>query len=72
MPRLVDDWRDCWRWFSTHALAAAIALQAAWMELPASWTAQAPDWVVHGLTIAVLVLGFVGRLVAQDRPEAEP
>lgn len=70
---LVDDWRQCWRWFSTHALAVAVALQATWLELPPEWKAAVPAQLVHFMTIGVLVMGFLGRLLRQpDRRTAEP
>ncbi len=65
---LVADWRQCWRWFSTHALALAVALQAAWLEMPDEMKEGLPAELVHVLTIIVLVLGFIGRLLPQHKP----
>ena len=62
---LTDDWRDCWRWFSMHAMAMALALQVAWFELPDGMREALPAWVAHAVTIALLVLGMVGRLMRQ-------
>ncbi|WP_043112811.1 hypothetical protein [Solimonas flava] len=67
MPRLVPDWRDAWRWYSTHCLAIAFAMQATWLELPPEFKALAPDWLIHAMTMLALVCGFVGRLL--DQPQ---
>ncbi|MDM4768635.1 hypothetical protein [Solimonas sp. SE-A11] len=67
-PSLVPDWRECYRWFCMHAMLLSIALQGAWLELPDSMKADVPGWLVHAVTIAVLVLGMVGRVVDQVKP----
>lgn len=71
-PSLVPDWRDCWRWFCMHAMFLAIALQGAWLELPDEMRAGLPPWLVHAVTIAILVLGMVGRVMAQEQSSAPP
>jgi|GEM_PF-1107972 len=63
--QLVADWRNAWRWISTHCMLVAIAIQAGWQELPAELQAAVPEqWVTWG-TVAVLALGLVGRVVKQ-------
>ena len=66
-PRLVPDWRDCWRWYSSHCMWITVALQGAWLELPVEMKASVPTWGIHAITIVLLVLGFFGRLVDQPR-----
>lgn len=68
-PQLVSDWRDCWRWFSIQAMAAALALQSAWMALPDDLRGTLPEPWTQIFTIALLVLGVAGRLV--DQPTTE-
>lgn len=67
--RLVDDWRDAWRWYSTHCALIAFALQATWMELPPEFKASTPAWAIHAMTMVALMLGFIGRLIEQPRRE---
>lgn len=64
--RLVDDAHRAWKWFSVQAMAWAIALQGAWTALPEEMRAGIPPQLVHWITMALLVLGIVGRLVRQD------
>jgi hypothetical protein len=71
-PSLVPDWRDCWRWFCMHAMFIAIALQGAWLELPDDMRAGLPDWFVHAVTVAILLLGMIGRVIEQARARAAP
>jgi hypothetical protein len=64
--KLLPDWRRSWRWFSVQAMALALAVQGAWAALTPDQVAALPDWTVQAVTGAVLVLGIIGRLVAQD------
>lgn len=63
--KLVDNARQSFRWFSVQAMVLAGAIQTAWLSLPPDLKARVPaDWV-DAVTIAVLVLGVIGRLVKQ-------
>lgn len=66
--RLIDNWRECYRWASMRAMTAAGAVQATWLALPDDLRATVPHNLVTGITIALLVLGLVGRLVDQTKP----
>jgi hypothetical protein len=61
----VSNWRNAWKWFSVQAMTLAGALQAGWLALPTSMQARVPAEWVDALTIAILVLGVIGRLVDQ-------
>lgn len=65
----VDDWRDCWRWFSMRAMFLALTLQAAWAGLPEELRLTLPSGALQGITIALLALGMVGRLHKQEPPQ---
>jgi hypothetical protein len=50
-------------------MALATALQGGWLALPEDMKARVPaDWV-DALTIAVLVLGVIGRIVDQGQKQ---
>ena len=57
-------------WNVVMALATAMALQATWLELPEDWKLMVPAQAVHVMTLLVLALGFLGRLLRQDSPDA--
>jgi hypothetical protein len=63
--KLVTDARNGWRWFSVQAMTVALALQGAWMALPEDMKATVPDTLVSWVTMALLVLGALGRFVDQ-------
>jgi hypothetical protein len=63
--KLIDNACDAWKWFSVQAMGWAIAIQGAWLAMPPELKTRVPaDWV-DALTVAILVLGIVGRLVDQ-------
>jgi len=63
--RLVENARQAWRWFSVQAFVLAGAIQTTWMSLHADLQRTVPpDWVMAA-TVALCVLGVMGRLVKQ-------
>lgn len=68
--KLVNDWKDCWRWLSMHSMVLAVAMQAGWNMLDEAQRSTLPEWMVSLLTVGILVLGIVGRLV--DQPKKAP
>ena len=64
--RLVEHWKQAWRWFSVQALTLLAALPIVWMGLPDDVKAMVPaDWAKY-LMIAVAIGGLVGRMVDQQ------
>lgn len=67
--KLVEDWKQCLKWFSVQSMIAAMALQSAWIGMPPDLKANIPALLVNAVSIGILVLGFVGRLVDQPKPK---
>lgn len=64
--KLVPEWKRCLRMFSVQAMILAGAVQGAWASLPDEMKATvSDDWLRYG-TIALMILGVIGRLVAQS------
>ena len=63
--KLIRDWRASWRFFSVQAQALTLAGIGAWQVLPDEMRAAVPASVVLGMAMVLLVLGIVGRLIAQ-------
>lgn len=63
--KVVRDWRHIWSYFSTQAMALAVAGQVAWANIPPDLRESIPrDWMAYG-TAVLLVLGILGRFVKQ-------
>lgn len=63
--KLVQDWKNAWRWLSVNCMAIAAALQGAWMYLPEDLKIYAPPQLIVPCTIGMLLLGIFGRIVQQ-------
>jgi len=63
--KLVDNAGRWWRWLSMQAMGAAVALQGAWVFIPDDLKARAGDDLANWVTVALLVLGMIGRMVKQ-------
>lgn len=65
--KVIPNWRRAWRMFSVQAQAGAVAILGGYQALPDDLRAKLPPELVYGLTIAILVLGILGRLVDQPK-----
>ena len=68
--KLVKNAGRAWRWFSIQAMVLSLAIQSGWQAMPPDLADRIPGGWVTGLSIAVLVLGIVGRLVDQGGNDA--
>lgn len=71
-PKLVEDWKQSWKWFSTQAMALAVAIQGAWMFIPEDMKQSLPKDLIGYATMALLALGVIGRVVKQDAGTDNP
>jgi len=69
--KLIEDWRNAWRWFSVNAMLLAAAIQGAWLQVPDDMKATLPPHVVSYSTIVLLVLGVLGRILKQGVSDVE-
>ena len=65
--KLVDNWRQSWKWFSVQFVAAATAVQLSVLAFPDSMRAWLPDWLMHVLAVVLLAAAALGRLVDQKK-----
>lgn len=65
--KFIANWKKAWRMLSIQAMTLAGAVQGAWMFIPDEMRSSIPANVVQVVTIALLVLGVVGRLVDQPK-----
>lgn len=71
--KIVDNWKDTFRHYSTIALTAASGLQGAWLGIPDAIKSGLPEMVGHAVSwvsLAIVVLGLFGKFVKQ--PEVTP
>ena len=67
---LVENWRSGWKWISNIALTAIVAVNAA--PIPMEIIAALPNDAQTKVTIALGIIGVLGRFINQSRgKEAE-
>ena len=64
--RLVDDYKQCLRWFSTQMMVAAGGIQTGWALLPPSFQQRVPGWIITAITVSILLAGIIGRVIKQE------
>jgi hypothetical protein len=67
--KIVSNWRECHRWVSMHCMMISASIQGAWLALPDDLKATIPPMMASGAALGILILGMLGRLVDQSRPE---
>lgn len=72
--KLVDDWKQAWKWISIWCLALTGAVSATWDSLPLEWrTVLLENSSVSIIFKAISILsaiGIIGRLVKQGKDDA--
>lgn len=71
--KLVDDWKQCWKWISVICMAITGAFSATWELLPTEWRQvllnDSSAGVAFKVISALSVLGIVGRLIKQGKDD---
>jgi hypothetical protein len=62
---LIDEWKQFWKMYSTHALSIAGAIPVAWASMPSDWQ-ESCKWMLLYLAPAVALSGIIGRVVKQQ------
>lgn len=68
--KLIQNWRDAWKWFSVQALAAIVALPFVWVNLPADAKSYLPDGAEPWVLVVLAAGGLIGRIIDQQKPTA--
>lgn len=63
--KLVENWKDAWRWYSMQAMVASGAILGAWEVMPPDLKGALPDWIGTAAAATTLFLGAFGRIVKQ-------
>ena len=62
--KLIDDWKQVWKWYSTHAMVIYMALVSYYVSLEPTVKEQIPNWMLY----AGIVTGKqIGRASCRER-----
>ncbi len=65
--KLIDNWKNIWKWYSTHAVVIYTALVSYYVQMPAVDKASLPLWVIYLIQAVIVVSFVVGRLIKQEQ-----
>lgn len=63
--KLVEDWKQAWKWYSTHALVIATTVPLAVSEAEQYLGHEMPLWAKGAIAGVILVSGLIGRVIDQ-------
>lgn len=67
--KLINNWRETLRAYSTWALGAVVAIPTIWLQVPDELKALIPAQGMAKITVLVAVAGLIGRFVDQGHGE---
>lgn len=65
--KLVDNWKQCWKWYSMHPQWVQTAAVGTWVNMPGDWRAAFPAKYLVVLCASMMVIGMLGRLIDQNK-----
>lgn len=68
--KLLDNWKDAWKWFSVQLVAVAGTIQLTVLAFPDELKGWLPDWATHALALGVLGMAVFARLIDQKKSSA--
>lgn len=71
MMKLVENWKDAWKWFSVHCLVLVALIPTVWLELPPEAKEAIPASWMSTITLVVGICGIIGRFIKQSPPKQE-
>lgn len=63
--KLVEDWKEAWKWLSVRCPILAAILLESWNELPTDLKECMPHNIIMHIAVILLFCGIVGRVIRQ-------
>jgi hypothetical protein len=67
--KLIEEWRQAWRYTSVWASGAGIGVLTAWNMMPMAVRDQVPDWMEALVGGVLFGLVFLARVTAQPKAQ---
>lgn len=67
--KLIDEWRQAWRYTSVWASGVGIGALTAWNMMPAAVREAVPDWIEAIVGGGLFALVFLARVTAQPKAQ---
>ncbi len=67
--KLIPEWAICWKWFSQQANVVGSSLSIGYVSMYDKLKENFPPKYMIGITAAVFILGFIGRIIDQTKAD---
>jgi hypothetical protein len=67
--KLIEEWRQAWRYTSVWASGAGIGVLTAWNMMPMAVRDQVPDWIEALVGGGIWGIVILARVVAQPKAQ---
>ncbi len=65
--KIINNWKQAWRWYSVNCPMLAVALLGCWTALPAEMQAAFTPGELKMTAIVLILLGIGGRFIDQQK-----
>lgn len=65
--KLVENWKDAWKWISVWCMALSSSVLMSWETLPDTWKEMLPAAFLQRYIGPLLLIGIVGRFIQQTK-----
>lgn len=69
--KLVENWKQAWRWISVWCMSLSGAILSSWEALPPTWKEMLPTQDLKAYVGPLLIIGIIGRFVDQTKKVSE-
>ena len=69
--KLVENWKDFYKWYSVQAKIVVATILIIWDKLPVDLKSSLPDGSAKYIAVGILVIGGFGTLVDQYKDKTD-
>jgi hypothetical protein len=65
--KLIDEWKNAWKFLSVQIPALGATLTLAWASMPDDWKSATPKWAIMACVFLFFIAAIAGRFVKQGK-----
>lgn len=69
--KLVQNWKQAWKWYSVHIMLVIVALPEIWSYFPQEFKDSLPPHTLMYVTSVLGVSAILARLFSQEKPDGK-
>lgn len=65
--KLIDNWKEAWKWSSTRLMAITGALTTAWLAIPEDLRSAVPPRLMASAVLVLVLAGAIARVTVFEK-----